>query len=98
MRWGSVSHNARLTGRFAAPVSAVTESSPDTPTLTVATAKNPVPSTPGMTAVPGSEGVAAETIVVIELMAKEPFEPPPGFAVTDQRKYGKARLVFLALS
>jgi hypothetical protein len=28
-------------------------------------------------------------------MAKEPFAPPEGFETLDERKYGKARLVFL---
>ena len=53
---------------------------------------------PALEALAAAGWIAAETIVVVELMAKEPFEPPPGFAVTDQRKYGKARLVFLAVS
>jgi hypothetical protein len=33
--------------------------------------------------------------VVIELLAKEDFTAPAGFAPVDSRKYGKARLEFL---
>ena len=50
---------------------------------------------PALEALAATGWIAAETIVVVELMAKEPFAPPTGFTVTDQRKYGKARLVFL---
>jgi len=50
---------------------------------------------PALTALAETGWIAADTIVVVELMAKEPFEAPPGFAVTDERKYGKARLVFV---
>ena len=53
---------------------------------------------PALEALAATGWVGADTIVVVELMAKEPFAAPPGFAVTDQRKYGKARLVFLALT
>ncbi len=53
---------------------------------------------PALEALAAAGWIAAHTIVVVELMAKEPFAPPPRFAVTDQRKYGKARLVFLALT
>lgn len=34
---------------------------------------------------------------VVELAAKEPFEPPSEFAPADERRYGAARLVFLRL-
>ena len=30
-----------------------------------------------------------------EMGAKEPFAPPAGFAMLDERRYGKARLAFL---
>ncbi len=50
---------------------------------------------PALEALTTAGWIAAGTIIIIELMAKEPFAPPAGFAVTDQRKYGKARLVFV---
>jgi len=50
---------------------------------------------PALAALAEAGWIAADTIVVVELMAKEPFEAPPGFTVTDERKYGKARLVFV---
>jgi 16S rRNA (guanine966-N2)-methyltransferase len=34
-------------------------------------------------------------LVSVELMKTEDFAPPPGFAVVDQRKYGRAQLIFL---
>lgn len=34
-------------------------------------------------------------LAVVELLAREPLAPPPGFEVLDERRYGKARLVFL---
>ncbi len=51
---------------------------------------------PALTALARAGWIAPETLIVVELMAKEPFEPPAGFTVEDERKYGKARLVFLA--
>ncbi len=51
---------------------------------------------PALIALAEAGWIAAETNVVVELMAKEPFEAPPGFRITDERKYGKARLVFVA--
>ncbi len=39
--------------------------------------------------------LAPGALAVVELMAKEPFAPPEGFEALDERKYGKARLVFL---
>jgi 16S rRNA (guanine966-N2)-methyltransferase len=53
---------------------------------------------PALTALAEAGWIAAETLVVVELMAKEPFAIPPGFAVSDERKYGQARLVFLRRS
>lgn len=50
---------------------------------------------PAVTALAHAGWIGDVTLIVIELMAKEPFTPPSGFAVRDQRKYGKARLVFL---
>jgi 16S rRNA (guanine966-N2)-methyltransferase len=34
-------------------------------------------------------------LCVVELSAKEPFAPPAGFTALDERRYGKARLVFV---
>lgn len=35
------------------------------------------------------------TICTVEVAAKEPFAPPPGFTVLDERRYGAARVIFL---
>ena len=39
-----------------------------------------------------------ETLVVVELAAKEPFAPPAGFAVQDERRYGAGRIVLLRVA
>ncbi len=39
--------------------------------------------------------LAAGAVAVVELAAREPFDPPPGFAPLDDRRYGATRLVFL---
>lgn len=39
--------------------------------------------------------LAAGAIVVLELGAKDRFEPPPGFSQIEARRYGAARIVFL---
>ena len=39
--------------------------------------------------------LAPRALTIIEIAAKEPFSPPPGFAMIDERRYGAARLVFL---
>ena len=39
--------------------------------------------------------IGADSLVVVELLAGEAFEAPAGVTIVDQRKYGKARLVFL---
>ena len=40
--------------------------------------------------------IAPAATLVVEVAAGEPFAPPDGdFAITDERKYGAARLVFL---
>lgn len=36
-------------------------------------------------------------VAVVEVAAREPLPPPPGFALIDERSYGAARLVFLRL-
>ncbi|MDP6785793.1 MAG: 16S rRNA (guanine(966)-N(2))-methyltransferase RsmD [Rhodospirillales bacterium] len=37
------------------------------------------------------------SVAVVEIGAREPFEPPPAFRVLDQRTYGAARVVFVVL-
>jgi 16S rRNA (guanine966-N2)-methyltransferase len=39
--------------------------------------------------------LAPGALAVVELAAAEPFGPPPGFTLADERRYGAARLVFL---
>ncbi|GBD43397.1 Ribosomal RNA small subunit methyltransferase D [bacterium HR40] len=39
--------------------------------------------------------IAPEARVIVELAAKEPFAPPLGLEIVDERRYGLARLVFL---
>lgn len=39
--------------------------------------------------------IGSEAIVVVEMAADEALEPPRGFLVTDERRYGDTTLVFL---
>jgi 16S rRNA (guanine966-N2)-methyltransferase len=50
---------------------------------------------PALAALEAAGWLAPGALGVVELMAKEPFAPPEGFEAFDERKYGKARLVFL---
>lgn len=50
---------------------------------------------PAIEALRSSGWIGADSLVVVELLAGEAFEAPTGFTIADQRKYGKARLVFL---
>jgi len=50
---------------------------------------------PALAALHRSGWLAPCALATIELMAAEPFTPPEGFETLDERKYGKARLVFL---
>jgi len=50
---------------------------------------------PALVALQQAGWLAPGALATIELMAKEPFTPPEGFETLDERKYGKARLVFL---
>jgi 16S rRNA (guanine966-N2)-methyltransferase len=43
----------------------------------------------------GQGWLAEDATVIVELAAKEPFEPPPDFALADSRQYGAARFLFL---
>jgi 16S rRNA (guanine966-N2)-methyltransferase len=55
-------------------------------------------------AIPALQGLASKrwigsgAVAVIEVAAREPLAPPPGFHVLDERVYGAARLVFLQVS
>ncbi len=50
---------------------------------------------PALAALHRAGWLAPGALAAVELMAKEPFIPPEGFEILDERKYGKARLVFL---
>jgi len=50
---------------------------------------------PALAALRTAGWLAPGALAAVELMAKEPFAPPEGFETRDERKYGKARLVFL---
>ena len=50
---------------------------------------------PALSALEGAGWLAPGALAVVELMAKEPFTAPDGFEVLDERKYGKARVVFV---
>jgi len=50
---------------------------------------------PALLALAEAGWLAPGALAVVELMAREPFAPPPGFETLDERKYGKARVVFL---
>ena len=39
--------------------------------------------------------LAARALAVVELAEGEPFALPPGFALADERRYGRTRVVFL---
>jgi 16S rRNA (guanine966-N2)-methyltransferase len=54
-------------------------------------------------AVPALEGllrrkwIGTGSVCTVEIGAKEPFAPPSGFSVLDERRYGAARVVFLTV-
>ncbi len=50
---------------------------------------------PALTALAAGGWLAPAAIVVVELGAKEDFDPPAGFAAQDQRRYGAAQTVLL---
>ena len=39
--------------------------------------------------------LAPQALISFEEAAKEPFTPPPGFTLLDERRYGAGRLIFL---
>jgi 16S rRNA (guanine966-N2)-methyltransferase len=53
---------------------------------------------PALAALQAAGWLAPGALAAVELMAKEPFTPPDGFETLEERKYGKARLVFLRAS
>ncbi len=50
---------------------------------------------PALAALAARGWVAEGAICVVEMAANEDFGAPPGFTLTDTRRYGKATLVFL---
>ncbi len=50
---------------------------------------------PALAALQRAGWLAPRALATVELMAQEPFTPPAGFETLEERKYGKARLVFL---
>ncbi len=50
---------------------------------------------PALAALRAAGWLAPGALATVELMATEPLTPPEGFETLDERKYGKARLVFL---
>lgn len=50
---------------------------------------------PALSALAASGWIADGAICVMELPAREEFTPPGGFETVDERRYGKARLVFM---
>ena len=53
---------------------------------------------PALNALVAQRWIAAGTLSVVEIAAKEPFQAPDPFDCLDERTYGAARLVFLSLS
>ncbi len=51
--------------------------------------------TAAITALDRQGWISEEALLLVELEAKEPFSPPEGFKPLDERRYGKARMVFL---
>lgn len=52
-------------------------------------------SAPCLSALVNGNWLADGALAVVEVAAKEEFQPPPGFETHDQRIYGAARLIFL---
>lgn len=50
---------------------------------------------PALDALAQAGWITDGAICVVELAANEPFEPPEGFAITEERRYGAARVIFL---
>ncbi len=50
---------------------------------------------PALTALGDCGWIATGALCMAELAAKDGFDPPPGFAALDERRYGATRFVFL---
>ena len=50
---------------------------------------------PAIAALDASGWLAEDPLLIVELSAKDPFDPPAGFSVTDERRYGAARVLLL---
>jgi 16S rRNA (guanine966-N2)-methyltransferase len=50
---------------------------------------------PAIAALAARGWIDGASLIVVELMKTEDFDPPAGFELLDSRTYGKARLVFL---
>lgn len=51
---------------------------------------------PALAALAAAEWLAPKALCIVETEAREPFAAPAGFAMLDERRYGRARLTFLA--
>lgn len=51
---------------------------------------------PALAALSRSGWTSADTICVVELAARDAFDPPDGFELLDERRYGAARIVVLS--
>ncbi|MSP67014.1 MAG: 16S rRNA (guanine(966)-N(2))-methyltransferase RsmD [Alphaproteobacteria bacterium] len=51
---------------------------------------------PALVALAAAGWIAASAVVTVEIAAAEPFAPPAPFVVTDMRRWGAGRVVFLA--
>ncbi len=50
---------------------------------------------PALGALARTGWLAPDALVVVELAAREDFEPPDGFEILEERRYGAGRLVFI---
>jgi 16S rRNA (guanine966-N2)-methyltransferase len=50
---------------------------------------------PALISLRDNEWLAEKSLCIVEMDAKESFEPPDKFSVIDQRKYGKAAIHIL---
>ncbi|MBK8158818.1 MAG: 16S rRNA (guanine(966)-N(2))-methyltransferase RsmD [Rhodospirillaceae bacterium] len=50
---------------------------------------------PALTALDRRGWIAANALIVAEMGGRDAFAPPPGFSLVDERRYGKARIIFL---
>ncbi len=50
---------------------------------------------PALAALDARGWIADEALIVVESEARDPFAPPDGFTLLDERRYGKAKIRFL---